>query len=210
VTHSSEVSPIPRVLAIVKKPRRIHDLIAYAPSIAARLAADPVYASARPPLPVFRVHIAALEEADTVAASRLRGAAAARNGKLQVVATDPETLRSFLQSLADTHPAEGPALIERAGMSVKASSGHGKGLFELKPGAVPGAVHRYARAVRTRASYDGSYAIDEITWTRLESTVRADVVLPELTPGLRYFFRWRRVTRAGKGDWSRVVSFLVE
>ena len=94
-------------------------------------------------------------------------------------------------------------------MSVKASSGHGKGLFEVKAGAVSGSVHLYARAVRTRASYDWEYGSDELTWTRLDSTVRADIVLTGLTPAVRYFFRWRRVTRAGKGDWSQVVSFLV-
>ena len=199
-----------RVIAIVKKPRPINDFIAFARSVAARFADDPLFASPRPPLPVFRAHIAELAEAETVAWSRLRGAAAARNEKLQVVSGDLETLRSYVQALADADAELGAALIERAGLHVKASSGHGKGLFEVKPGRMSGTVHLYARAVRTRASYDWEYGIDEISWTRVDSTVRADVLLSGLIPRVCYFFRWRRVTRAGKGDWSDVASLLVE
>jgi hypothetical protein len=94
-------------------------------------------------------------------------------------------------------------------MSVKKSSGHGKPDFEVKPGPVSGSVHLFARAARTRASYDWEYGIDESTWTRLDSTVRADAELYGLAQGTRYFFRVRSVTKAGVGNWSQALSVLV-
>ena len=45
--------------------------------------------------------------------------------------------------------------------------------------------------------------------SRLETTLRADQSLDGLTPSVRYFFRYRGITSAGKGDWSQTVSMLV-
>jgi hypothetical protein len=95
-------------------------------------------------------------------------------------------------------------------MIVKKSSGHGKPDFEAKPGLVSGSVRLFVRAERTRASYDWEYGTDETSWTRIDSTVRADAELSGLSRGTRYFFRYRPVTKAGVGDWSQVVSLLVE
>ncbi len=94
-------------------------------------------------------------------------------------------------------------------MNVKKSSGHGKADFDVKQGPVSGSVHLVARAERTRASYQWESRTEEGTWMPLEPTVRSDVKLHGLTPALSYFFRYRAVTKAGIGNWSQVVSWLV-
>jgi hypothetical protein len=138
------------------------------------------------------------------------GTASARDEKLLAVHSDLGTLKSYVQRIADGRPAASTAeIIESAGMSVKKSSGHGKSDFEAKPGPVSGSVRLFARAERARASYDGEYATDETSWTRADSTVRADSELHGLARGTRYLFRVRPVTKAGVGNWSQVLSFVV-
>jgi hypothetical protein len=129
------------------------------------------------------------------------GTVSARNATLLVVHSDLGTSKSYVQRIADGHAAaSAPAIIEGAGMSVKKSSGHGKPDFEAKPGPVSGTVQLFARAERTRASYDWEYGTDETSWTRVDSTVRADAELYGLARGTRCFFRYRPVTRAGVGN----------
>jgi hypothetical protein len=199
-----------RVIVALNMSRRMADFTAYAKFIAQRLAAEAVFPTPALPLAVFEADVTALEEAEERVLTRTMGTAAARNAKLRVVRSDLDTLKSYVQRIADAHPAgEAAAIIEIAGMSVKKSSGHGKPDFEVKPALVSGSVRLFARAARTRASYDWEYGTDESSWTRADSTVRADTALYGLERGTRYFFRYRLVTRAGVGDWSRVLSWVV-
>jgi hypothetical protein len=46
-------------------------------------------------------------------------------------------------------------------------------------------------------------------WIRADPTVRADTAMFGLTAGTRYFFRYRWVTKAVVGNWSRVISLCV-
>ncbi len=201
-----------RVIAALNWPRRIHDAIVYAKFVAQRLASDPVFADPIPPLAVVEADIAALEEAEVRALTRALGTAKARDAKLQAVHSDLDGLRTYVQHVADGSPTveTAAAIIESAGMSVKKSSGHGKTDFEVKQGPVSGSVHLVARAEPTRASYQWEYGTEEGAWTPLDPTVRSDAKLHGLTSALPYFFRYRAVTKAGIGNWSQVVSFLVQ
>jgi hypothetical protein len=199
-----------KVIVALNTSRRMGDCIAYAKFIAQRLATEPVFASPTLPLAAFQADIAALEEAEVRVLTRTMGTVAARNAKLLAVQSDLNTLRSYVQRIADAHPgAAAAAIVESAGMSVKRSSGHGKPDFEVKRGPVSGSVHLFARAARTRASYDWAYGADESLWTRIDSTVRADAEVSGLAPGTRYFFRVRSVTKEGVGNWSQVLSLIV-
>jgi hypothetical protein len=199
-----------KIIVALNTSRRMGDCIAYAKFIAQRLATEPVFVSPTLPRAVFEAHIAALEEAEVRVLTRTMGTVAARNAKLLAVKSDLDTLRSYVQRLADQHLATAAAaIVASAGMSVKRSSGHGKPDFEVKPGPVSGSVHLFARAARTRASYDWEYGTDETLWTRMDATVRADKELSGLAQGTRYFFRVRSVTKEGVGNWSQVLSLLV-
>jgi hypothetical protein len=85
----------------------------------------------------------------------------------------------------------------------------GKPPFEAKHGRVSGTVHLVARAAKTRASYDWQQSSDDVVWIDLPRTVRADAHVSGLVAGLRYWFRYRTVTREGVSDWSEVVSLFV-
>ena len=72
-----------------------------------------------------------------------------------------------------------------------------------------GAALLVARAATTRASYDWQWSTDGTLWVDLERSVRADAALTGLTPGRRYYLRYRTLTKDGVADWSQVVSLLV-
>ena len=197
-----------RTLVALNAPERNADFLYYAKFIASCLANDPLFVDPTPPLAVFEAHIADLAAAQAYTLTRMRGSADVRNAQKAVVHGDLRQVQNFVQGLADlTH--DGAMIIARSGMSVKMSSGHGKPDFEVKLGKVSGWVHLYARAAKTRASYDWAYSLDGVTWIVRPSTVRADTVIPNLAPRTRYFFRYRCVTKDGVGDWSQVVSILV-
>jgi hypothetical protein len=198
-----------RVIVALKMSRRLHPYIYQARSIVERLAADPIYAGALPPLDVVEAHLDTLEEAAVAALTRERGLAPACRAALAVVRSDMNALGTFVQHLAAFHPEGGPAIVANAGMNVKNATGPLKGGFMVKQGRVSGSARMIAKAERTRASYEFQYSLDEKTWVSAETTVKAHQDVTGLVPGRVYFFRYRSVTKAGVGDWSQVVSLLV-
>jgi hypothetical protein len=198
-----------RIIVALNPPDRNADFIYFAKFVANSLAKEPLFAQPTPPLAVFEAHIADLEDAEAHTLTRTRGAAAARNATRAVVHADLRYVQSFVQSIADARPAEAASIVESSGLNVKRSSGHGKADFDVKVGPVSGSVHLYARAAKTRSSYDWEHSIDAVTWIRVASTVRADTVIPNVAPRTRNYFRFRRVTKEGVGGWSQVVSVLV-
>ena len=68
-------------------------------------------------------------------------------------------------------------------------------LYALHPGIV--------------ASFDWQWSTDGTHWIDLPSTTPAKTTKDGLTPGTTYSFRHRALTRAGKGDCSDPITFLV-
>jgi hypothetical protein len=190
-------------------PRRMHDFLVYAKVVAARLAEDPLFDPPPPSLAEFETDVAALEAATVAAATREVGLPAARRAREIKVMDGFKLLQGYVQSIAVSKPpAEAAAIIERAGMSVKNVAGPSKATFVVKPGRTADSAHAYARAAKTRASYEWQYAIAEEPWLSIAPTVRADAEFHELAAGTTYWFRVRTVTKAGVSDWSEVVTLV--
>jgi hypothetical protein len=92
-------------------------------------------------------------------------------------------------------------------MDVKDARGPSKPLLRIVPGPLASAAHVYARAERTRASYEFQYAREGDAWVSIAPTVRADAPLEGLVPGLSYSVRVRTATKAGLSDFSEPVTF---
>jgi hypothetical protein len=177
----------------------MHDYVACANFVASSVAADPIFASPRPPIAVLRATVAALGAVKKSARQAL--AVQVQRGLM--------TLKCYVQQVADDHPGEEAVIIVRAGMSVKHARGPSKPAFEAENLPVSGSVHLIVRAVKGRASYDCQYSTDEADWLFGAPTVRADATLHGLAYGTVYFFRHRTVTKEGVSGWSQVVSLLV-
>jgi hypothetical protein len=198
-----------RVIAALAEPRTIHEYVAYARFLAESVAADPIFASPRPPIAVLLDDVAALGAATVAALSREAGKRSARQARALQVHNGLMTLARYVQQVADEHPGEEAVIIARAGMRVKNARGPSKPTFEAKQLPVSGAVHLFARAAKSRASYEWQYSTDEEHWLSGAPTVRADATLHGLAYGTVYFFRYRTVTKEGVSDWSQIVSRLV-
>jgi len=200
-----------RIIVALNEPERIGDFITWAKHVATCIADETLFVSPTLPLAVLEADIQALDAAQVATVwSRAPRFTAERDAKRTAVRGDLETLRVYVQGLANAAPYEvGLEIVALSGLSVKKSSGHGKPSFEAKQGPVSGSVHIVARAERTRAWYGWQYSLDGTTWTSADDTVQADQWLYGLTRGARYFFRYRSRTAAGLGDWSDVVSLLV-
>ena len=199
-----------RIIAALNEPRTIHEYVTYAQFVTECVAADPVFASPRPPIAVLLADVAALRAATAASLSRTAGTRPARRALAGRIHGDLTTLKHYVQEVADSHPREEAAsVITRAGLSVKNARGPSKPPFEVKQLPLSGAVHVCARAAKGRASYDWQYSKDQQQWLFGPRTVRADVKLYGLVRGTVYFFRYRTVTKEGVSDWSQVVSLLV-
>jgi hypothetical protein len=199
-----------RIVIALNPPRRMNDFLVYAKAIAARLSEDPIFTPPPPSLAGLEEGLVALESALVASTTRAAGLAVARKACEAQAMQGLQQLQRYVQNMADQAPAaEAAAIIERAGMSVKDVAGPSKATFVVKAGRVTGSAHAYARAAKTRASFDWQLSSDGERWVSIASTVRADATFDELTAGTLYWFRYRTVTKEGTSDWSEPVSLLV-
>jgi len=197
------------VLHVTDKQERSGATLVFAKSVLSAMTGNAWLPSPPVPLPTFEAHISALDSAESAVLLRTKGNAQERDAKLRAVLSDLETLRVYVQRVADGHTADAPAIIEGAGMRVKRVGHHDKPLLEVRQGPVSGSVRLYAKAMRNRSFYDWQYSTDGTNWPDIPATLKASTDITGLTPVTWYLFRFRRSTKGGTGDWSEPVRFLV-
>jgi hypothetical protein len=196
-------------VVVLKRPRRITDVLAYAKSVLLALTDNAALAEPTVPLAVFDADIAALDAAHTRSLGRTKGLAAERNARLAAVLSDLERLRAYVQAVAARTAGGASALVTAAGMSVKRVGSHTKALLVARPGGVSGSARLVAKSAGDRASYEWQFRLDGESWSNLPPTRKASTVVSGLPPGRRVFFRCRALTKAGLGDFGGVVSLEV-
>jgi hypothetical protein len=197
------------VLHIAELQERAGATVMFARSVLAAMRGNARFPSPPIPLATFEAHIDALDAAEVAALLRTKGNAQKRDAKLSVVVADLQVLCVYVQQIADGHAADGPAIITEAGMSVKTVTHHDKPVLEARPRPVSGSVRLYAKAMRNRSFYDWQYSPDGVNYLNLPSTLKASTDITGLVLGTAYWFRVRRSTKAGTGDWSDPVRLIV-
>jgi hypothetical protein len=199
-----------RIRVALNPPRRVHDFLVFAKVVAARLSEDPLFSPPASQLATLQAEVVAFEAALAALLTRRLGAAAERKARQSDVLAALQVLRAYVQTLADTLPAnEAPMVAERAGMDVKDAKGPKRAVLTVKPGRASGSAHAYVPAAKTRAGYEWQVARDGGDWVSLPFTMRADVELAGLEPGTLVRVRARSVTAGGPSDWLGPVSFRV-
>jgi hypothetical protein len=177
--------------------------------IVARMTSNAYFPSPTPTLAVVTSNLDALEAAETVAKTRAKGAAAARNLKLKASIADCFGLRAYVQSIADANEDQAEAIIESAGMNARKRPSRSKADLAASMGPVPGQVILRAKAGKNTA-YEWQLSSDGgKTWVTIALTNGAKTAVPGLTAGTTYQFRCRRTVRDTTSDWSQVVSLFV-
>ena len=200
-----------RSLVTLSLPRSVPALIVYTEGILKRMTGNPAFPSSTPTLAAVTAAVDELRAAEAAALARTKGASAARNDKRKGVVALLQQLRGYIQTIADVDEANGPAIIESAGVAVRKTATRRARVFAAKPGRVSGVATVVAASAGHRASYDWEYSIDGgKTWVTAPSTMQAKTTVGGLAPGSTVQFKYRSVTKAGEGDWSPPVSLLVQ
>ena len=108
-----------RNLASLKLPRRVAALISYAQGIVKGATNNPNLPQPVPSVAALTQALTDLQNAETAALARTKGAVAARNEKRTTLISLLTQLRGYVQVQADANPETGASIIESVGMAVK-------------------------------------------------------------------------------------------
>jgi hypothetical protein len=198
-----------KITVALNFPRTPGQAIFYAKHIAAMMDGNPYFPSPSVPMSTLLAHIAELEAAEVATKTGVHGAAAARDAKLDDVHNDLKQLRTYIETIANQHAEDAEAVVASSGMSLKQSAGPSKADFAVQQGKVSGSVRLRVRHPGTVTSVDWQTSSDGEHWVDAPRTVRANADIEGLTPGTRYWFRYRTLTSAGTSDWSDALTLLV-
>jgi hypothetical protein len=186
----------------------------------ALLAAVSMFPSPTVTLVAFLALLQALEGAQqALTSTKAKGLASARNLKRNELWTAMESLRAYVQSIADSVTAENAAvLIEAAGLLVaKAGVRHKDILTPVLVAGQPGTVRLYAYATvlagaapHKRRNFNWSVSSDGgKTWVGLPSTPYATTEVPNLAMMVEHQFRVSVTIGKTIGEWSQPAKLLV-
>jgi hypothetical protein len=199
-----------RSIVVLKLPTRIQALITYADGIVKSLTGNPSFPTVVPTLATISAAIADLQNAETAALARTKGAVVTRNEKKTALLQLLQQLRGTIQTTADANVENGASIISSAGVAVRKTVVHPPRVFAAKPGPVTGTARLVAASAGHRASYEWEYSTDGgKTWLTTPVTLQAKTTVVGLAAGTTVQFRYRPVTKAGEGNWTQPVSLLV-
>jgi hypothetical protein len=198
-----------RFVVALNLTRRIPQDLVFAQSVANAMKGNAYFPSPEPSIATLEADIAALAAAEPEALTRGKGAREARDARYVVVRDDLQSLRIYVQIIANQVPNEGPAIIESAGMFVKRVGHFMKPILEARMGLPSGVVLLIALAQGDRVAYKWQYSLDQTTWVDLPDTLQAKTTVSGLPENTMVFFRLQCLTKDGLGDFSDVVAFFV-
>lgn len=186
----------------------IPEVISKTRFIVSSMTGNPYFAVPTPSLLAINAALHALENAADEAEGGGKEETAlmhARRHELERLLTDEA---HYVQRKANEDPEIGDVIIYSAGMEVKRSRGGSPRRLSAFNTETEGRV-RVRTASEGRASYEWQYSTDLENWTDAGSTLQAATVIEGLTPGTRYYFRVRVLTKDGLSLWQDPVHLIV-
>jgi hypothetical protein len=200
-----------RSIVSLALPKTVPALISYAEQVVKAVTNNPSFPNPSPTLAVITQAIDDLQAAEAAALSRFKGAVQARNDKRSALVKLLETLKTYIQNVADTNNETAPTVIKSAGLAVRKSPTRKPHVFTVQEGSISGSVKLSTASVGARSCYLWQYSADGgKTWIDVPATIQAKTTLTGLPAGNTVQFRYRAITKTGQGDWSAPVSFLVK
>jgi hypothetical protein len=161
--------------------------------------------------------ITALDDAETLAGTKARGTAAARNVQRKLLMGMLKTVLPLVQAIADQSGTVDAAIatIEAAGLVVAIVTKRIKPILAAKQGPAGSPVVLEANAtalgaIRTRKNFFNWQASSDggVTWITLHSTPKCTTSVANLTSLTHYSFRVALTDSSGvMGEWSQVLPF---
>ncbi len=203
----------PMAVLLILTLRKLGDFILKAKYIVAQMGTNTtLYPSPKPPLADVTLSIAALEAAQLEVDKRVVGAVAVRNQKYTGLLADIRGLQGYVQERADSETDEQAAItmITSSGFSLRRTAVRVKPELSVVNSKISGKVLLTAKAAGSRVSYNWQQSENNGTlWTDLPPTMQAKTSVSSLTPGTKYWFRFRAVSKTGPENWSQAVWVIV-
>jgi hypothetical protein len=196
---------------ILKLPKKVPDFIFVAQMVHDTIEAHPsTLPTPSPPLVLLQAHISDLMTKQSAAASRSIHDLDARDIAHNLVAVDLNNERAYVAQVVNASPGDAAVIVAHAGMSLRKTPSFIRPILALKRGINSGMLHAIAKAVPGAKAYEWEYSLDGgTTWLYLPPTTQAKTTVQNLTPGIKVWFHFRALTKAGLGDWSDRVWILV-
>jgi hypothetical protein len=202
---------IQRSLVVLHLPKPIGLLVSVVQAILLAMTGNARFPSPSPTLAIVAAALADLVKAESTAQTRTKGATETRNAKRAALLLLVDALRAYVQSVSDADAANAAAIIHSAGMGVRKTAVHHKRGFDVSQGRVTGTVDVTAPVVARTASYDWQWSTDGgKTWQAAPSTTRSKTSFSGFSAGSSVSFRFRGNTKAGDGEWSQPIAFVVK
>lgn len=199
----------PRITVVLKRPKSVVSQIAFAQAIASAMANNAtMFPAPTPPLATLNTDIDNVVSAQTVASTKAKGAAAARNDKLAIVIADLDQERGYVQKIVDATPSQAETIAQAAGMALRKVPTRNIPDVSVKPGKVSGTVLLQAKGAKY-AAHEWQTSSDGKTWTSVPSTMEAKTTVSGLTVGTTVYVQHRTVSKTGISNWSQPVSTIV-
>ncbi len=206
----STIKSIHRSIAILKLPDPALALLNYVQDVVKAMTGNPAFTSPVPALALVTAAASALQVAEYAVLSRAHGAVVTRNDKRVALVMLMDQLRGYVQTTADADLENSAAIIKSAGLSVRKTPTRAARTFTVKAGAVSGSARLAAPSAGNRSFYEWQSSTDGgKTWVTTSSTLKTTTTVTGLTPGSTVWFRYRPFTKAGEGDWSPAIPFVV-
>ena len=120
-----------------------------------------------------------------------------------------EPLRLIVQTEVDAHLDLAATIAESAKMKLRKIPTRTKADFAVKDGLGSGQAHLVARAIAKALLYFWEFSVDGKVFSVAFDTSSANAVIPGLTVGQTYYFRFRARTRKAMTDYSQVLTHVV-
>ena len=170
-----------------------------------------VFPNPTPPLATLAASIDALVSAENQAATKVKGAATARNVAKNALILELKQLRGYVQGIADGDVENSATIIESARISVRKVPARPARTFNAAQGPTTGTAKLVAHSASSRAAYEWEYSTDGgKTWALAPPSLQAKTTVTGLPAGTSVQFRYRAVTKTGAEDWSTPVTLLVK
>jgi hypothetical protein len=200
-----------RFVVVLLLPTNVPALIKFAQAVLAALTNNAAFPNPNPPLSTVSSLITKLDAAETAVKTRAQGTVQARNAVKAQLVQALHDIKAYVQSIANANPEQAEEMIASAALRSKKIPSRIKAALAVVPGDVTGTAKLEAKAVARRAAYEWQWSADAgKTWTALPPTLQARTTVEGLPVGTTCSFRYRALTRAGEGDWSQVVTYLVK
>jgi hypothetical protein len=201
-----------RILAVLLLPTKVLDLIKAAQAIVTAMTGNPRFPAPIPPLLTVTGLITTLSQAEQATATRAKGTVQARNAARRAVHQALDSLKAYVQTIADAaQPEDAATIVTSAGMTAKKAAVHVKPPFAATAGALTGSVKLTVRSAGRRASYEWQSSIDGgKTWVDATPSLQAKTTITGLPVGTTVQVRFRAIIKGGPDNWSQPLSIVVK